>query len=128
MSSAPISIYKDLSTGCVLQVKVYIQPADEARFWELFRPAYDAVIAEPECRFFVVSKPVPPQPEENVTCLSWVEGWSKPAQWLLEVQMHKSYYEPYISETEKMFVKPRVVELTSAVEGMCDFKLPASTS
>ncbi|KAL6250316.1 hypothetical protein RBB50_002617 [Rhinocladiella similis] len=126
-SSAAISIYKDLSTGCVLSVKVYISPAEEARFWQLFKPAYDAVIAEPDCRFFVVSKPTP-QPEENVTCLSWVEGWSKPAQWLQDVQLHKPYYEPYLSESEKMYLKPRVVELTSAMEGMCDFKLPQTSS
>ncbi|KAK6364689.1 hypothetical protein LTS17_011987 [Exophiala oligosperma] len=126
-SNTPISIYRDLSQGAVLSIKVYISPADEPRFWELFKPAYDAVVAEPECRFFVVSKPSP-QPEENVTCLSWVEGWTKPAQWLQDVQLRKPYYQPYLSESEKMYVKERVIELTSAVEGMCAFKLPETSA
>ncbi|KEF58009.1 uncharacterized protein A1O9_05932 [Exophiala aquamarina CBS 119918] len=116
---APIALTSSLSPGCILSVKVWIPEEKIAEFFELFKPAYDAVVAEPECRFFVVSR----NPHDP-TCLSWVEGWAKPVQWLSEVQLKKAYYEPYISTTEKWFLKPRQFEITNVEEGLAHFKLP----
>jgi hypothetical protein len=118
--------------GFILSVKVYISPSDVPRFLALFIPVYDSVLAEPECRFFIVAQPSPsPSPHEedqNVTCLSWIEGWSMPPQWFMAVQMNKAYYEPYMSKMTAMFVRPRWHEILVPEEGLCDFKLPESTT
>jgi hypothetical protein len=130
--SNPILIHKDLSGpgGFILSVKVYISPADVPRFFTLFKPVYDAVLAEPECRFFIVaqSSPSPQEEDHNVTCLSWIEGWSKPPPWFMAIQMKKAYYEPYMSETTAMFVRPRWHEILVPEEGLCHFKLPESAT
>ena len=118
-------MHKEISQGFILSVKVYISPADVPRFFSFFKPDYDAVLVEPECRLFIVARPSP-QEDENVTCLSWIEGWSKPPQWFMAVQMNKAYYEPYLSETTAMFVKPRWHEILVAEEGLCHFKLAES--
>lgn len=123
--SNSVSIHKDLSQGFILSVKVYISPADVPRFLSLFNPAYDAVLAEAECRFFIVAQPSS-QEDENVTCLSWIEGWSKPPHWFMGVQMNKAYYESYLSETTAMFVKSRWHEILVAEEDLCHLKLPES--
>ena len=119
--SAPIPLTSSLSSGCILSVKVWIPEEKIPEFFELFKPAYDAVVAEPECRFFVVSRD-----PQDPTCLSWVEGWAKPVQRLIDVQLPKPYYQPYISTTEKWFLKPRHTDITNLEPGLAHFKLPES--
>lgn len=116
-----IPLTSSLSEGVILSVKVWIPEEKMEQFFELFEPAYHAVVAEPECRFFVVSK----NPQDP-TCLSWVEGWSKGVQWLQNVQFKKPYYEPYISTTEPWFLKERQIEITVLKEGLAHFKSPAA--
>ncbi|KAK5062832.1 hypothetical protein LTR84_004907 [Exophiala bonariae] len=115
-----IPLTSSLSSGVILSVKVWIPEDKMTEFFELFEPAYRAVVAEPECRFFVVSR----HPQDP-TCLSWVEGWSKDVQWLQEVQLNKPYYQPYLSTTEPWFLRDRVVELTVVKDGLAHFKTPA---
>ncbi|KAI1621648.1 hypothetical protein EDD37DRAFT_126993 [Exophiala viscosa] len=117
-STNPISISKDLAF--ILTVKVYINPTQTTKFFELFKPAYDHVLAESECRFFIVNTTQEPG------CISWVEGWSKDVQWFMAEQMTKSYYQPYLTESEAMFIKPREFGIHTPQEGMCHFKLPLS--
>ena len=119
MSEAPISLYSSLSTGVILSVKVYVPVEKQPEFFKFFRPAYDAVIAEPECRFFFVTQN-PQEPE----AISWVEGWTKGVEWLQEVQLKKPYYQPYIEATEPWFSKPREIGLSFPKEGLVNFKLP----
>lgn len=122
MATAPnslVSLDTSLSTGIILSVKVWIPEDKMAAFFEVFEPAYRAVVAEPECRFFVVSR----HPQDP-TCVSWIEGWTKDVQWLQDVQLKKPYYEPYISTTEPMFIKERQIEITTLQAGLGCFKLP----
>ncbi|CAG8949538.1 hypothetical protein HYFRA_00007770 [Hymenoscyphus fraxineus] len=88
--------------GLSLEVTVTIAPENVPKFFESFKPAYEAVIAEPECTFFEVFID-PDQPG----VIHWVEGWKKDKMWLLGVQMQKDYYKPYLAATEPMFLKPR---------------------
>ena len=118
-SNEPIALSKSLTSGFILTVKVWIPVEKHAEFWKLWKPAYDAVVAEPELRFFVVSKN--PQDPELIT---WVEGWNATTDWLLNVQLQKAYYEPYKSTTESWFTKERVAELTILEDGFAHFKLP----
>jgi hypothetical protein len=93
----------------MLQVKVHIAPSSIDEFWSAFRPIYDIVLAEPELLYFVIGTGVP-APEADPSApvvLSWTEGWSKDVNWLVNVQLKKEYYKPYLERTEKMFVKER---------------------
>ncbi|KIV89211.1 hypothetical protein PV10_08798 [Exophiala mesophila] len=120
MSSPSIPLSSSLtSSGIVLSVKVWIPVEKHEDFFHLMRPVYDAVVAEPECRFFVITKN-PQEPE----AISWFEGWSKDTDWLMNVQLQKEYYQPYLATTESWFVKPRWFEILSPVDGLVSFKVP----
>lgn len=117
-----LPIASDLSF--ILFVKIWVPESFVPEFWTHFKPAYDAVINEPECRFFLVC----PNPQEP-GCLSWIEGWSKDVDWFMGVQAQKDYYKPYLEATEKVFTKPRQFEILRPVkdvgaQGLCHFKLP----
>ncbi|KAL5360382.1 hypothetical protein BJX96DRAFT_175241 [Aspergillus floccosus] len=93
-----------------LHMTVYINPENLEKFWAAFKPVYDNVSAEPECTFFEVYQ----SPEDPGT-ISWVENWSKPIEWLLEVQAKKPYYEKYSAITTPMYLKPREVKVLNRV-------------
>ncbi|KAJ5991873.1 hypothetical protein N7451_007597 [Penicillium sp. IBT 35674x] len=78
-----------MASSFSLHIKIYIDPSNVEKFFEHFKPVYDAVVKEPACRFFEVY-----QDPENPGTLTWN-------------QMTKAYYEPYLAATEPMFVKPR---------------------
>ncbi|KAJ5088626.1 hypothetical protein N7456_012242 [Penicillium angulare] len=92
--------------GISLHVTIYIDPSNVEKFFEYMKPAYDAVIAEPECRFFEIYQ----DPKEPGT-LSWVENWDATPEWLVQTQLQRDYYKPYMAATEPMFVKPREYKL-----------------
>ncbi|KAJ5786753.1 uncharacterized protein N7503_011965 [Penicillium pulvis] len=108
-----------MASSFSLHVKIYIDPSNVEKFLEHFKPVYDAVVKEPECRFFELH-----QDPANPGTLTWVENWhvlsssfqgnhannisrNTTTQWFMENQMTKAYYEPYLAATEPMFVKPR---------------------
>ena len=69
------------SESISLQVTIHLNPEDLPKFWTAMKPAYEAVIAEPECTFFELYQ----EPDSPGT-ISWVENWYIP---LLELC---SYY------------------------------------
>lgn len=118
-SNHPISLHSSLVTGCIIRVKIWI-PADKvAEFWALQEPVHAVVMAEPEARFYVASE----NPNEP-GCLQWVEGWSKPAEWLVDGIWGKPYFEPYRTIMESWFIKPRELEVSFVKEGRAHFKVP----
>jgi quinol monooxygenase YgiN len=56
--------------GLSVQMTAYMDPKDLPQFWELFRPVFEKVIAEPHCTFFEVYQ----SPEDPGT-ISWIENW-----------------------------------------------------
>ncbi|ETN46615.1 uncharacterized protein HMPREF1541_00801 [Cyphellophora europaea CBS 101466] len=96
-SSIPIEGVKT-----ILNVKIFIAPERVEEFYRHFRPAFEAVMAEPQCRYFVVS-----EDPQNPGTLSWTEGWTEDVQWLMQNQLTKPYYKPYLEATEPMFLKER---------------------
>lgn len=58
------------TAGISLQVTVYIAPENVKRFFEVCKPVFDKVTAEPECTFFEIY-----QSKEGPGTLSWVEDW-----------------------------------------------------
>ncbi|KAL3473228.1 hypothetical protein BJX99DRAFT_201395 [Aspergillus californicus] len=98
------------SPGISLQVSVFIAEENVPKFFEAMLPVYEKVIAEPECTFFEIYQN-PQSPGE----LSWVENWSQSLEWLMGVQVRKSYYKEYLELTEPMFIKPREVKVLNRV-------------
>ncbi|KAF2258431.1 hypothetical protein CC78DRAFT_549151 [Lojkania enalia] len=95
-----------------LQVKITIAPSDAERFLEALKPAYDAVVAEPENVYFEVFRD-----PENGGVFKFVEHWNASMEWLVNVQLKKEYYKPYLAVTEPMFLKPREVEVWERMPG-----------
>jgi quinol monooxygenase YgiN len=67
--------------GFVLLVKIFIDPSNTDAFLKAFKPCYDAVIAEPECKFFevAISTDVPGQ-------FTFWEGWTIGKEEFMEVR------------------------------------------
>lgn len=84
----------------IVSVRVTVAPSAIDEFFKYFKPAYDAVVAESECRFFTVGL----DPKEP-GAIFWTEGWTKDTEWFMSVQFKKDYYKPYLEATEPMFVK-----------------------
>lgn len=64
----------------ILNCKVTVAPENVAEYWRHFKPAFDKVVAEPECRYFLCGEN-PAVPGE----LWYTEGWSKDVTWLEHV-------------------------------------------
>ncbi|KAL4780398.1 hypothetical protein BJX76DRAFT_360893 [Aspergillus varians] len=94
------------ATGVSVHGTVTIAPENLPKFMEAFQPLYDQVAAEPECTFFEVF-----QQPDNPGVISWVENWTRPAEWLMQNQLPKDYYRSYFAVTEAMYVKPREIRI-----------------
>ncbi|KAG9789928.1 hypothetical protein ABEF93_006746 [Exophiala dermatitidis] len=115
----------DQNLQFILSVKVWIPASKKSEFFSLFKPVYDACVAEEECLFFVVGEPEDAG-DGNIS-ISWTEGWTKPVEWFMTVQMKRDYYEPYISTTEAIFTKPRWFEILKPKDGYTAFKLQSQS-
>ncbi|KAE8420995.1 hypothetical protein BDV36DRAFT_292670 [Aspergillus pseudocaelatus] len=93
------------SESLSLQVTIHLNPEDLPKFWIAMKPAYEAVIAEPECTFFELYQ----EPDSPGT----ISSASK--EWLIGVQLKRPYYHDYLAVTEPLFVKPREVKLLKRV-------------
>ena len=56
--------------GFSLHVAIYIDAANLPKFFDYLKQVYEAVIVEPECRFFELY-----QSTEDPGTLPWVEDW-----------------------------------------------------
>ncbi|KAF2470908.1 uncharacterized protein BDR25DRAFT_303506 [Lindgomyces ingoldianus] len=95
-----------------LHVTITIAPENVTKFLEALKPAYDAVIAEPECTFFEVY-----QSAEEPGVFKFVENWKATREWMINVQFKKDYYKPYLTITEPIYIKPREHEIYDCMPG-----------
>ncbi|KAJ5682846.1 hypothetical protein N7462_006011 [Penicillium macrosclerotiorum] len=93
-------------TGFSLHVTIYIKPSDVPTFFEHFKPVYEKVVAEPECRFFEVYQSL-----EDPGTLRWVENWGASFEWFMGNQAPKEYYKEYLTKTQAMFIQPREMKV-----------------
>lgn len=63
-----------------LHVTYYIEPSKVDDFLAALKPAYDGVIAEPECIFFEVY-----QSPDNPGVFKFVENWNCTTEWFMNV-------------------------------------------
>ncbi|KAJ9605170.1 hypothetical protein H2200_010560 [Cladophialophora chaetospira] len=123
-TETPVSLNKSIKF--ILYVRVHIPVKDHPEFFKYFNPAMDKVLAEEACRFFFVQKQHPDSPGYDPEVISFVEGWDMDTDEFLDVQMSKFYYEPYRSETAKLYSKPLEFEFWTPEEGKYQVKLPAA--
>jgi hypothetical protein len=87
----------------ILNVQVTLKASDLDTWLPVFKSVREKVLAEPECKFFLLGRlvninPLTQQPglvPEGEVAISWSEGFSEPMEWLGEVQMKKPYYKEY---------------------------------
>ncbi|KAL2797812.1 hypothetical protein BJX66DRAFT_82927 [Aspergillus keveii] len=96
--------------GLSVQMTAYMDPKDLPQFWELFRPVFEKVVAEPHCTFFEVYQ----SPEDPGT-ISWIENWSESKEWLVENQINKPYYAEYREIMTPKFLKPLEIKVLEKV-------------
>lgn len=66
--------------GFSLHVTITIAPENVKPFLEALKPCFDAVAAEKECTFIEIF-----QDQERPGVFRYVENWSKPKEWVMEV-------------------------------------------
>lgn len=70
----------DSSIQLILTVKIYLAPENVESFFSHLQPAFDAVMQEPECRYFVIGEDV-----QNPGVITWTEGWTESVEWFMTV-------------------------------------------
>jgi len=115
----------------ILNVQMTIKTSDAEAFLAAIKPAYDAVLQEPQCAFFNLGQRHPINPltgernateAEDETVISFSEGWNCTLEYFQQVQLQKEYYVAYRSVTTPMYTKPRelIVSFISVVLGRGD--------
>lgn len=87
----------------ILNVQITLKASDLDAWLPVFKAIREKVLAEPECKFFLLGRvvdidPLTRQPgvvPEGQVAISWSEGFSESMEWLGEVQMKKPYYKEY---------------------------------
>lgn len=122
----------------ILQVKVFIDPKDHDTFLKPFKTAYNIMIEEPGCAYFLVG--------ENVQvsgAFHWTEGWTNNIQWFImmrssmatwwfnsgntdmgfQEQITNAYYESYFKATEPLYTSPsEAAPLDNSEQNYQEFK------
>jgi quinol monooxygenase YgiN len=100
------------SSQLTLHVTIRVAPENIKPFLEALRPCWQGVVNEPECVFFDVF-----HDSANPGTFRFVECWTKDEKWFREVQLKRSYYEPYNTITAQMWLVPRELQFMDRVEG-----------
>ncbi|KAF2820551.1 hypothetical protein CC86DRAFT_374248 [Ophiobolus disseminans] len=95
-----------------LHVRITVGLEHIEAFLAALKPAYLAVIAEPENVYFEVF-----QNPDNLGEFRFVEHWNASVEWFLTVQAKKEYYVPYQTTIKEMYVKPREIEIWKRMGG-----------
>ncbi|KAM0718817.1 hypothetical protein Q7P37_005889 [Cladosporium fusiforme] len=115
----------------ILNVRMTIHPSSLPAFLAGMKPAYDAVLLEPECVFFNlgVCEDVDllgtgdKDDKKDETCtVSFSEGWNCTLDWFQNVQLKRDYYKPYQEATVKLYTKPPAFEIVRPSDGFCHYK------
>ncbi|KAI9710986.1 MAG: hypothetical protein M1820_002424 [Bogoriella megaspora] len=91
--------------GVSVHATITIDPRNEQQFLAALRPAFDAVVAEPECTFCEIYKNT-----DKPGQFRFVENWRASKEWVIEVQLQKQYYKPYAEATKPLWVEPLKLE------------------
>ena len=105
----------------ILNVRVTLKASDLDTWLPVFKAVREKVLAEPECKFFLLGRVVDVDPltqtsgivPEGEVAVSWSEGFTESMEWLGGVQMKKGYYKEYFE---------KVVPLETSgefVDGVC---------
>lgn len=114
--SSPPTLKKIQPLAFILNVQMTVKTADVPAFLAAIKPAYDAVLQEPQCVFFNLGQRHPINPltgqrnateADDETVISFSEGWNCTLEYFKEVQLKKEYYAPYQAVTVPLYTKPR---------------------
>ncbi|KAM0696884.1 hypothetical protein Q7P36_002955 [Cladosporium allicinum] len=113
----------------ILNVRVTLRASDLDTWLQSFKAVREHVLAEPECKFFLLGRvenidPLTQAPgniPEGEVAISWTEGFSESMEWLGSVQIKKGYYKKYF---EKVVVleTSRKAEIVTPEADSCHFK------
>lgn len=90
----------------VLNVRVTLKASNLDTWLPVFKSVREKVLAEPECKFFLLGRVVDVDPltqtpgvvPEGEVAISWTEGFSASMEWLGAVQIKKEYYKEYFEK------------------------------
>ena len=103
MSTTTTTTTSPSNLQLILNVRVTLKASDLSTWLPVFKSVREKVLAEPECKFFLLGRvvdidPLTQQPgivPEGEVAISWSEGFSEGMEWLGGVQMKKEYYKEY---------------------------------
>ena len=103
MSTTTTTTHPSSNLQLILNVRVTLKSSDLDTWLPVFKAVREKVLAEPECKFFLLGRvvdidPLTQQPgivPEGEVAISWSEGFSEGMEWCGSVQMKKEYYKEY---------------------------------
>lgn len=109
----------------ILNVRVTLKASDLDTWLPVFKAVREKVLAEPECKFFLLGRVIDVDPltqtpgivPEGEVAVSWTEGFSESMEWLGSVQIKKGYYKEYF---EKVVVLETSSEFGVGFVLVCD--------
>jgi hypothetical protein len=115
----------------ILNVRITLKASDLATWLPVFKSVREKVLAEPECKFFLLGRVVDIDPltqapgvvPEGEVAISWSEGFSETAEWLGGVQMKKGYYKGYLEGVVGLETSSELVGGSSVFLGVVDMVL-----
>jgi hypothetical protein len=115
----------------ILNVRVTLKASDLDTWLPVFKSVREKVLAEPECKFFLLGRVVDIDPltqapgvvPEGEVAISWSEGFSETAEWLGGVQMKKGYYKGYLEGVVGLETSSELVGGSSVFLGVVDMVL-----
>ncbi|KAF6805955.1 hypothetical protein CPLU01_15944 [Colletotrichum plurivorum] len=107
----------DSTCETVFIITLYFAPVDVPKFLEMAMPIFDKVQSEPDFLYYEMY-----HAHDDPGAISFLEKWSKPADWLMQNQLTKEYYKEYLAVTERMYVKPREMKILNLMGSKYSFQ------
>jgi hypothetical protein len=115
--------YSPSNLQLILNVRVTLKASDLDTWLPVFKCVREKVLAEPECKFFLLGRVVDVDPltqapgvvPEGEVAISWSEGFSESVEWLGSVQMKKEYYKEYFERVVPLEISSELVEISFRV-------------
>ncbi|MCJ1246723.1 hypothetical protein MMC30_003932 [Trapelia coarctata] len=98
-------VYSNPGNGCIITMDVFIDRSNAPRYLELASGIAKKWHQMPECTFCELSQH--PDDKGHIRIL---HGWTKDSNWWRETFTAEAYFQEFMGQVSKMWIKPRQVE------------------
>ncbi|KEF57395.1 uncharacterized protein A1O9_05312 [Exophiala aquamarina CBS 119918] len=101
----------------MIHVTLYFAPENVPIALEACKALFEEAWKEPQLDFCQVVQHV-----DEPGIIRIQEAWNASRKYLDEVQLHKSYYAPYLEATQHLWLRPREIQIFERISGWTSIK------